>query len=85
MTAGDKLTEYAASWIADCGESYDTADEQAAQLVTQFRAQVLTETAADLKAHCLDHNRFAATGFADCPCRVADELLRMAKEASRGE
>lgn len=81
MTARDKLTEYAASWIADCGESYDTADAQAAQLVAEFRAEVLTEEAAELKAHCLEHNRFAATGFMDCPCRVADELLRRAKEA----
>lgn len=45
MSARDKLTEYAASWIADCGESYDTADAHAAQLVAAFRAEVLLEAA----------------------------------------
>lgn len=52
---------------------------------TARRAEVLAEEAAELKAHCLEHNRFAATGFADCPCRVADELLRRVGVAGRGE
>lgn len=56
---------------------------EAERLMAARDAEVLTETAADLKAHCLEHNRFAATGFMDCPCRVADELLRKARETRR--
>jgi hypothetical protein len=59
-------------------------DELLDEYEAAHRTEVLTETANDWKAHCLTHNRFAAAGFAECPCRMADELLRMAKEAGRG-
>jgi hypothetical protein len=56
--------------------------ERASAELDAYRAEVLLETAADLKAHCLDHNRFAHKSFMACPCWVADELIRMTKEAS---
>jgi hypothetical protein len=49
MSAQDKLAEYAAAWIADCGESYDTADAHAARLVQEHRAEVLNEAAAEIE------------------------------------
>lgn len=84
MSARDTVKRY----VRLCGDMWTPPrvhDERTEAVYQEVRAEVLTETAAELKAHCLDHNRFAATGFMDCPCRVADELLRMAKVASRGE
>lgn len=47
-------------------------------------AEVLLAEAADLKARCLVHNDDIPAGFMDCPCGVAEELIRKAKGQSRG-
>lgn len=44
----------------------------------------LLRTAADLRAHCLQHNDKAPLGFAFCPCETASELERMAGPAVQG-
>lgn len=78
MTAREKLTEYAAAWIADCGESYDTADAHAAQLVEEFRAEVLREAAALIRHHHGgDHH------YAQLLDQAADAAAPTSKEPQR--
>lgn len=48
------------------------------------RRDTLLRTAADLRAHCLQHNDKAPLGFAFCPCETASELERMAGPAVQG-
>lgn len=83
MSARDVIKQYV-RLAGDWWTAPKLHDERVEHVYQQVRAEVLTEEAAELKAHCLEHNRFAATGFADCPCRVADELLRRVKVAGRG-
>jgi hypothetical protein len=42
-TARQQLTDYTASWLADCGATYDEAETQAQQLADTARADALSE------------------------------------------
>lgn len=87
MTARDDVRrEYIIGALREAGAMYeDDARNYLAEHDAARRAEVLREEAAELKAHCLEHNQFAPAGFMDCPCRVADELLRRVKVAGSGE
>jgi len=64
--------------VAMAGQEVGLVDGVLDEYEAAHRAEVLTEAADGIVAHCFTHNPDATTGWITCHCEVADDLRKQA-------